>query len=89
MITLTRLHGAGSLVVNADLIETIEARPDTVITLITKRKFVVENSVEDVIRQVIEYHQQTVGGANGSIRVALEVDQLDEDDFDDPMAKVA
>ena len=89
MITLTRLHGAGSVVVNADLIETVEARPDTVITLITKRKFVVENSVEDVINQVIEYHQQTIGGANGSIRVALEVDRLDEEDFDDRTPKAA
>lgn len=78
MITLNRLHGAGTVVVNADLIETVEARPDTVITLITRRKFVVENSVEDVISQIIDYHQQTVGGASGTIRIAMDLEHLDD-----------
>jgi flagellar protein FlbD len=55
VIELHRLHGNGAIVVNADLVETIEATPDTVITLVTKRRFVVEDSVEDVIERVLEY----------------------------------
>src|SRR4051794_2515840 len=55
VIKLSRLHGAGSIVINADLIETMEACPDTTITLMTKRKFVVEDSLEDVIVKVVEY----------------------------------
>lgn len=43
--------------VNADLIETIEATPDTVITLTTGKKIVVSDSVEVIIKRVIEYKQ--------------------------------
>lgn len=54
MIKLTRLNGK-EFVINADLIETIEATPDTVITLINEHKYIVKESVDDVIRRVIEY----------------------------------
>lgn len=57
MIRLSRLHGNGSIVVNADLIETIEACPDTTIMLTTKRRFVVVESVNDVIDRIIEYRK--------------------------------
>lgn len=56
MIKLTRLRGAGGeLVVNADLIETVEATPDTVITLTTGHKFIVQESVDEVIRLVVSF----------------------------------
>ncbi|MEO6866515.1 MAG: flagellar FlbD family protein [Gaiellales bacterium] len=55
MIKLHRLHGNGAIVVNADLIETIEATPDTVVTLVTKRRFVVEDSVAEVIELVLDF----------------------------------
>lgn len=58
MIHLSRLHDAGSIVINADLIETIEACPDTTITLMTKRKFVVADPLENVIEKVITYRQR-------------------------------
>jgi len=45
----------GELVVNADLIETVEATPDTVVTLTTGHKLIVEESVDEVIRRVIEF----------------------------------
>ena len=54
MIRLFRLNGA-LIVLNADLIETVESTPDTVITLSTGKKFVVTNSLEDVIDQIIQY----------------------------------
>lgn len=54
MITLTRLNGS-RFVVNADLIRTVEERPDTVITLITGDHLVVKEPMETVVEKVIEY----------------------------------
>lgn len=63
MIQVNRLHGAGSIVINADLIESIEACPDTHITLVTRRKFVVENSLDDVVERVLAYRRQVVNNS--------------------------
>ena len=60
VIHVSRLHGAGSIVINADLIETVEACPDTHITLVTRRKFVVEDSLESVVEKVLEYRRTVV-----------------------------
>ena len=54
MITLTRLNGNG-FTINAELIETVEASPDTVIGLVTGNRFVVKEKVEEVVRKIIEY----------------------------------
>jgi flagellar protein FlbD len=43
------------IVVNADLIEYIEANPDVVITLTTGNKIVVRETMEEVVKKVIEY----------------------------------
>ncbi len=56
MITLTRLNG-DAITVNAELIETVEATPDSVITLTTGKKFVVKESVEEIIAKTITYKQ--------------------------------
>lgn len=56
MIQVTRLNNT-SFVMNAELIETIEATPDTVITLTTERKYVVRESVDEIIKRVIEFKQ--------------------------------
>jgi len=57
MINLTRLNGQ-NLAINADLIERIEDRPDTIITLITGNQFIVKDSVEQVMEKVIQYKQR-------------------------------
>ena len=57
MIKLTRLNGEGFFV-NGDLIEIVDANPDTVITLITEHKFVVKEKIDEVIEKVIEYKRQ-------------------------------
>jgi flagellar protein FlbD len=44
-------------VVNANLIEVIEANPDTVITLTTERKFIVKETVPELIEKVKKYHR--------------------------------
>ncbi|MCL1790412.1 MAG: flagellar FlbD family protein [Peptococcaceae bacterium] len=56
MIRVTRLNGK-EFVVNTDLIKTIEATPDTVIRLISEDKYVVKESVEDIIDRVINYRR--------------------------------
>lgn len=48
MISLTRLNGK-SFVLNALLIETVEATPDTLITLTTGKKFMVQEEVPQVV----------------------------------------
>ena len=63
MIKLTRLNGEG-FVVNGDLIEIVDANPDTVITLITEHKFVVKEKIDEVIEKVIEYKRQAGSQVN-------------------------
>uniref|UniRef100_A0A7V3YFF5 Flagellar protein FlbD n=1 Tax=Candidatus Caldatribacterium californiense TaxID=1454726 RepID=A0A7V3YFF5_9BACT len=58
MIALTRLNGS-VFVLNADLIETIEATPDTVISLVTGKKYVVREKVEEVIDRIVEFRRKT------------------------------
>lgn len=57
VVRVTRLDGS-EIVVNADLIETLEATPDTVVTLSTGRRFVVREPVEEVIERVIAYRRR-------------------------------
>lgn len=57
MIHVSRLDGK-PFVINALLIETIEAAPDTVISLTTGRKHVVRESVDELLDQIVAYHQQ-------------------------------
>ena len=56
MIRVTRLNGA-ELVLNADLIESLESTPDTIIALINGKKLVVTETVDDVIGKIVEYRQ--------------------------------
>jgi len=57
MIELTKLNGA-QFILNAELIETIEATPDTVVTLINGRKMMVKESVDDVVTKAVEYKKR-------------------------------
>ncbi len=54
MISLTRLNGA-SFVVNGDLIKSVEASPDTMLTLIHGEKIVVLESCDEVIERMTAY----------------------------------
>jgi flagellar protein FlbD len=60
MIKVTRLNGK-EFVVNAEQIEFAEETPDTVITLISGKKIVVNEGIEQVIERVIEYKKRTNG----------------------------
>ena len=60
MITLTRLNDK-ELVINCDLIELIEANPDTVITTTTNRKLIVKESVEEIVALTKKYKKEIYG----------------------------
>jgi flagellar protein FlbD len=57
MIKLHKLNGS-EIVVNAELIESVEATPDTVINLATGNRFLVSNGVQEVIDKVVEYKKK-------------------------------
>ena len=56
MIFVTKLNGE-ELALNGDLIETIVEKPDTTIQLTTSRYVIVRESMEEVVRRVIEYRR--------------------------------
>ena len=60
MIQVTRLNGKG-LVLNAELIQFIEATPDTVITLLNHEKIVVKESSDQVVERVLQYRREARG----------------------------
>lgn len=55
VIELHRLHGNGTFFVNPDLIEMVEACPDTTITLVNKHRYVVEDTVVAVVDRIVEF----------------------------------
>lgn len=57
MIDVTRLNDK-HFVINAELIETLEETPDTVITLTTGRKYLVKESQDEVLEKVFEYKRK-------------------------------
>ncbi|HSK35813.1 MAG TPA: flagellar FlbD family protein [Actinomycetota bacterium] len=59
MIIVTRLHGA-SVAVNCDLIERVEAAPETVVTLVDGSRFVVRESVAEIVDKVRAFRASVV-----------------------------
>ena len=57
MIEVTRLKGS-KVILNAELIESVEETPDTVITLTSGKKFVVEETGEQVVSLVVDYKRK-------------------------------
>lgn len=57
MVEVTRFNKE-IIIINADLIEMIEATPDTVITMTTGKKFVVSETKEEMVDKIIKYKQQ-------------------------------
>ncbi len=60
MIKVTRLNGS-ELVINADLIEFVEALPDTIISLVTGKKIMIRESTDTVIERVAEFKRLSSG----------------------------
>lgn len=57
MIRVTRMNGV-EFVINAELIEFIDSTPDTVITLTTGKKFVLKDSLDEVVDKVTAYRKE-------------------------------
>jgi flagellar protein FlbD len=60
MVQVTRLDGT-ALVLNAELIESIESVPETMITLSNHKKVAVQESVSDVVERVMDYQRAVRG----------------------------
>ncbi|MCL2164285.1 MAG: flagellar FlbD family protein [Oscillospiraceae bacterium] len=54
MIKLTRLNGK-EFYFNSEIIETLDVTPDTVITTVQSKKFIVKESIEDIVDRIIEF----------------------------------
>ncbi len=57
MILVTRLTGR-PIIINVDLVKTIEETPDTMITLVNGDRIMVKESMDEVISKAIEYGRQ-------------------------------
>ena len=60
MIDVTR-HSGKNFVLNAELIEVMEETPDTVITLTTGHKYVVKESLDEVLDRIMTYKRNIIG----------------------------
>jgi flagellar protein FlbD len=67
MIKLTRLNRE-PLVLNSDLIEYVEAIPDTVITMTTGEKLRVNETADEVIERVIEFRRAISEGSRRGLK---------------------
>jgi len=67
MILLTRINHS-VLVLNSDLIETIETAPDTVVSLVTGQKLIVLESPEEIVERVIQFRRAVVAQPFPTIR---------------------
>lgn len=59
MLQLTRLSGQ-RFALNPDLIERAEATPDTVVTLVNGSKYVIRESLEELMQLVRDYRVELV-----------------------------
>jgi flagellar protein FlbD len=81
MIVVTRLNGP-KFAVNPDLLQRVEATPDTILTLIDGTKYIVEESLEQVIQLVVQYRARVVaatveltGQVQGEVAAVTELRQ--------------
>lgn len=85
MITLTRLSGS-VFVLNSDLIERVDATPDTVISLVDGKKYVVSETLAEVVERVREHRGQIVAM---SAYLPVGTTHPDSDDHPPRLASVA
>lgn len=56
MIVLHKING-DEFVMNSNHIEVIEKKPDTTITLTNDRKYIVKETIDEVLEKVRSYHR--------------------------------
>ncbi len=64
MIPLIRLNGQ-SIMVNCDLIESVEETPDSVVTLTSGNKLIVRDRMADIERKIVEFKRKIHGPGDG------------------------
>ena len=64
MIELTKFNDA-TFTLNAEIIETIEETPDTVVSLTTGKKFIVKETRGEVVDKVLSYKRSIYGMNDG------------------------
>lgn len=64
MISLRRLNNQ-PMMVNADLIESLEATPDTVVTLTSGNKLVVRDTMQEIQDKIVDYKRRIHGPKEG------------------------
>ena len=61
VIKLTKFNSEaqkkGEFVLNAEIIETIEETPDTVVTLVNGKKLIVDEPMDEIVRRVMKYRR--------------------------------
>ena len=60
VIALTRLNGQ-SIMINCDLIESLEPTPDTVVTLTSGNKLVVRERLDEIQAKIIDFKRKIHG----------------------------
>ena len=60
MIALRRLNNE-PIMVNPDLIESLESHPDTVVTLTSGNKLLVRDTMDEVREKIIEFKRRIYG----------------------------
>ncbi len=64
MIALRRLNNQ-PIMVNADLIESLESTPDTVVTLTSGNKLIVRDTPEEIADKIVAYQRKVQGPREG------------------------
>ena len=88
MIVVTRLNGP-QFGVNPDLLQRIDSAPDTILTLIDGTKYIVAESMDEVIALVNEHRSQLLARAHdiqvsGAPAIELVRDTGPDDEPDEP-----
>ncbi|MGN6576154.1 MAG: flagellar FlbD family protein [Nocardioides sp.] len=68
MVPLTRITGV-QFALNPDLIERVDRTPDTIITLVDGAKYIVQETLDEVVLAILEYRAQVLAAANGFERL--------------------
>lgn len=59
MIFITRTNGL-KIYINPELIQTVEATPDTVVTLTNNKKLIIKDTPQEIAERFIEYRRKTL-----------------------------
>ena len=59
MITLTRINGT-NILINESFVEIVEETPDTVVTMQNGHKYLVKETVEEILYKISESHRELI-----------------------------